>query len=353
MMTRSWAVLLGASLLCIVFSRLHYSWAGKAEVESLQQRAQHLLSLSHALTAALLLAFHLILHREDSGALPWLLLWQGVFFFGMSLLLATPALTRSALISLLMAHSCYYAAPLIFMQYGQPLLPLPGAQVWILLAFTLVVALGADSSSRRMHAGESILAESMVFALPYLMSLLLAARLFLYKPSPGELLFFISLSGWFFFCLSENRCLPLNAMKAVALFLMITAVLLSLLRLFGLEASLYQRPEALPALLLLLVNSVPLERLLRRHWRPESFLSRLIPSLLSPFLLLLALVVLLRWHSGPWLLGALACLTLYFFSLSLLTSSRSRYYTALLSLLFCLGGAFFYVLGQAYQMITR
>lgn len=352
LLPRFWAVLLAATLLCVVLSRLHDGWARKTEAGSVQQYHQQLLSLSHALVAAFLLAFHLILRREDSASLPWLLLWQGCFFFGLALLLNAPAFTRSALLSFFMAHSCYYAWPLVFGNGASSETLLPGSQVWVLLLTTLVVAIAADGSSPRMHQRRGTLAESFVFAWPYGAVVLLSARLLLFKTSPGEVIFFVSLSGWLFFALSQNPVAVLSGMKAVTLFLLITAQLLALLHCFGSGASLYDHPATLPALFLLLVNSVPLEYLLKQQLEPDSLLKRLLSGLWSPLLLLLAVPVLYRWNSGAWFLGALVAISLYFYSLATLTRSTARYYTALLALLFCLGGSVLFVLGRLIHSVA-
>jgi hypothetical protein len=349
---RFWAILSASALLCVILSRLHYGWARKAEAGSGQQFSQHLLSLSHALVAAFLLAFHLILRREDSQALPWLLLWQGCFFFGLSLLLATPAFTRSALLSLLMAHSCYYAWPFVFAHTAPTVALLPGYQVWVLLVTTLLAAIIADGTSPWIHPKKAALPESFVLALPYGAVIFLAARLLLFRASPGDVIFFISLSGWFFFLLSQNKFFTWSGMKTITLFLLITAQLLVLLRCFGSGPHLYYRPEILPALIFLLLNSLPLEYLLKQQLEPDNLFRRLLSGLLSPLLLLVAVTVLYRLNSGLWFLAALLLLTLYFFSLATLTRSTARYYTALLALLSCLGGSVLFILGRLIHTVA-
>ncbi|HQB01934.1 MAG TPA: hypothetical protein PLY90_01440 [Candidatus Hydrogenedentes bacterium] len=329
------ATLLAASMLFIFFSRLHSTWAYKAETGSLQKEAQQLLSLAHGLAAAFILAFHTILRREDSATLPWILLWQGCFFFGMSLVLSLPALTKGAMVSLLMSHSCYYALPLIYGPVLTPAAVLPGHQASLLLLFTLIAAIAGDTAGRRIYDGAPALPEKIAAALPYGAALFLAGKLLLFKAVFPDYLLFISLSAWIFFLLSENRYHLLPGMKATACLLLTVAFFLCLYRFIAEWKTLYYRPETLPALVMFLFHGLALEYLLGRRLKTLPFLQNLVRCTIPLLLFVVAAAVLRQWYPMLWYAAALLWLAVFFFTVAQAIHAR-RYSFCAAAALACL-----------------
>lgn len=330
-----WVYLAGVVMVSLLLAAIHF---GRVHIHegldtaSLAEHAvqQHLLGVTQACVAALLLMLHTVLRQNDSTSLPLLLAIQGYVFVGLGMVLMTPGISLAGFVPVMAGYAIYYAFAFLVPPSAEVTSQIPVTHLGVLLSVTLVLALLYDWRTGGGSSEPPLVGERTLTALAYAPLLLPLSACLVAGDSFMPLvtsLGIIALSGTVCFKWRRSVMPGLETLGLICLLLSIALYLKGIYASHGLK---YPGNDYLPLLGLFLVLLIVIERTFLRN-------RTVIATLCCLGIALIGALGFYHWNSGPFF-----ALGLFILSLLLLFSGwlfGTRIYQVAGLLLLALAGA--------------